>query len=178
MSVINSNPQNQDSLAHEHSRVKFLNTREVILLGAIGGIIANLIAHPGVVVLELSGLSFTDAFDFLGSAAIGAFLGGIWAFVNMPEYDRKRALQFGMIAPAVFVSFTFGKESLNDQRMKSKEKKATEQTQKEGSDSRFTIIDEAYAATQQSVREDLHGVFETASKKKKRKRPWWIRIFR
>ncbi len=191
MSDIDSTPRNPNASAHDHPKVKFLNTREVILLGAIGGIITNLIAHPGIVVLELSELSFTDLFDFVGSAIIGAFLGGIWAFVNMPEYDRKRALQFGMIAPAVFVSFTFGKESIKEQQINSKEEKPTKQTQKEDekkkptkliqkedTGSRFTIFENAYAATQPFLQEDLHAIIEIASKKKKRKRPWWIRIFR
>ena len=178
MSDIDSTSRNQDSSTNEHIRVKFLSTREVIILGALGGIITNMLAQPGIVQLEFSDISFVDLFDFVGSAILGALMGGAWAFVNMPDYDRKRILQCGMIAPATFVAFTFGKESLIDEDVKSKEEQPAEQTQKGEKGSHFTIIDEAYAATLSSVRKDLHTVFETASKKKKRKRPWWIRIWR
>lgn len=178
MSETDPDSRSQDSPAHEHIKVRFLSTREVVILGALGGIITNMLAQPGLVKLEITDLSFLDLFDFAGSAIIGAILGGVWAFVNMPDYDRKRILQCGMIAPATFVAFTFGKESLVDEDVKSKENQPIEQTQEEKKESRFTIVDKAYAATQPSVQNELNTVFETASKKKKRKRPWWIRIFR
>ncbi|MCE2452714.1 MAG: hypothetical protein J4F48_07720 [Nitrospinae bacterium] len=186
MSDIGSTPMTKDPSKSDESKVKFLSTREVVMLGVTGGILVDLVAHPGLLKLD-----FSDPKEILGSILIGAVLGGIWAFVNMPEYDRKRALQFGMIAPAVFVSFTYAKDDIEKQQEKSKKemsieqtqkqeekKKPTELIQKEKTGSRFTIFENAYAATQPFLQEDLHAVIETASKKKKRKRPWWIRIFR
>ena len=169
MSDIGSTPMTKDTSVSDETKVKFLSTREVVSLGATGGIIVDLVAHPGLLKLD-----FSDPQKILGSILIGAVLGGIWAFVNMPEYDRKRALQFGMIAPAVFVSFTFGKENMQRPQEKPDNKKI-EKSQKEDKKSHFTIIGKAYATTQPSLSRDLNS---TKTRPGKKRKPWWIRIFR
>ncbi|MCY4384672.1 MAG: hypothetical protein OXE44_16175 [Nitrospinae bacterium] len=171
MSDIGSTPMTKDPSKCDETKIKFLRTREVVLLGATGGILVNLVAHPGLLKLD-----FSHPKEILGSILIGAVLGGIWAYVNMPEYDRKRALQFGMIAPAVFVSFTFGLESMQRPQEKPDNKKI-EKSQKEDKKGHFSIIGKAYATTQPSISRDLNST-KTRSGGGKTKKPWWIRIFR
>ena len=106
--MADQNPDGQVVPSRQHPRQNnYLKVVEVVALGALGGIVANLTAFPiNSLPSEIAQLCYSTLFC--------AFIGGIWTYVQIPEYSRIRAFQLGIVAPAVIVSLTYANTKPND----------------------------------------------------------------
>ena len=79
---------------------------EVAILGALGGVVAAIVAFP-------NDLWFSDI-RVIYSSAFCAVLGGIWSYVQIPEHSRIRAFQLGIVAPAAISALAYANTNAND----------------------------------------------------------------
>jgi len=48
-----------------------------------------------------------DLIRLFCTLAFGVLVGGLWSYIHIPEHNRLRAFQFGLIAPAVIASLIY-----------------------------------------------------------------------
>ena len=162
-----------------------LATREVVLLGMSGGFVGAVIGYPTDNVFFDPDTA--DLIRLFCTLVFGVLVGGLWSYIHIPEHNRLRAFQFGLIAPAVIASLIYAHTPDQPDDPDGIEPSATLNVEDPG-----VVL---YAATTSPRIGTLDGIFsreateryeyrkhvETAQTEKKRKRrkkkSWWERVF-
>jgi hypothetical protein len=81
--------------------------RERLIIGAIGGLLAGIAVYP---IPGYQSILYADGGAWLlAGLAIRltgfAALGGLWAYMNGNEHDRKNVFQMGLVGPAIISAF-------------------------------------------------------------------------
>ncbi len=81
--------------------------KERLTIGAIGGLLAGIAVYPipGYQSIIYADEGYTLLVGLIVRLIGFAALGGLWAYLNANEHDRKNVFQFGLVGPAIISAF-------------------------------------------------------------------------
>ena len=82
-----------------------LRRREIVILGSLGGFLAGAYSFPIENLLNIA--DEKEVYRIFWTILTSMIAGAVWSYVHIPEQNRIRAFQMGILAPSVMAALIY-----------------------------------------------------------------------